>query len=147
MEKLPKRVNEWLNRVFESLGADPETVDEILEEYKLSQFAEKDIKIFVAQSENGLCRSVQELLFSEKEDSDFKRIDLVEGLEETLPLILGSRQRICALVSIKRALEYYYANPHILEIGIAKDDAAIAAADLKRQRKADRLRKQMKVAS
>jgi hypothetical protein len=48
---------------------------------------------------------------------------------------------------MKRSLEYYYANPHILEIGIAKDDAAIAAADIKRQRKADRLRKQMKVAS
>jgi hypothetical protein len=44
-------------------------------------------------------------------------------------------------------MQYYYANPHILEIGIAKDDVAIAAAELKRQRKADRLRKQMKVAS
>ncbi len=147
MERLPKRVNEWLNRVFESLGVDPKNVDEMFEEYPSNESINKEMEIHATQSEKGYCRSIQELLFSEKDDADFEQINLVEEIEGFLSLYTGKRQRIFALVDMREALEYYYANPHILEIGIAKDDAAIAAADIKRQRKADRLRKQMKVAS
>jgi hypothetical protein len=147
MEKLPKRVSEWLNKELELLGVDPAMSDGMLEEHLSNEFINKEITLFMAQPEKGLCRSFQELLFSEKGDSDFKKIDLVEGLAETLPLLSGNQERIAVLIYTKAVMQYYYANPHILEIGIAKDDVAIAAAELKRQRKADRLRKQMKVAS
>jgi hypothetical protein len=147
MERLPKRVNEWLNRVFESLGADPAIIDKMIDEHQPSQCTEETIKNLAAESEKGLCRSLQELLFSERDDSDFKKIDFVKGLEKILSLLSGNEEKIAVLISIKRVLQYYYANPCILEIEVSKDDAAIAAAELKRQRKADRLRKQMKVAN
>jgi hypothetical protein len=147
MERLPKRVHEWLNRKFESLGADPATIDEMFKEHLSNESIDEKIGLLAAKPEKGLYQSVQELLFSEKGDADFEKIDVVEGLDEMLSLCAGNVQRISALISIRGSLEYYYANSHILEIGIAKDDAAIAAAELKRQRKADRRRKQMKVAS
>jgi hypothetical protein len=147
MERLLKRVNEWLNRTFESLGVDPKDVDEMFEEYPSNESSSKEIEIRTTQFNKGFCRSIQDLLSSERDDADFEKIDLVVGMEGFLSLHAGNRQRTFALVHMREALEYYYTNPHILEIGIAKDDAAIAAAELKRQRKADRLRKQMKVAS
>jgi hypothetical protein len=147
MEKLPKRVSEWLDRAFESLGVDPKNVDELFEEYPSDGSSNKEIDIRTMQFNKGFCRSIKELLFSEKDDADFEKIDLVVGMEGFLSLQTGNRQRIFTLVNMREALEYYYANPHILETGIAKNDAAIAAAELKRQRKADRRRKQMKVAS
>jgi hypothetical protein len=143
MERLPKRVNDLLNGKFKFLGIDPVIIDEIFEEHQL---VEKKIEISTVQHKKGLYRSIQELLFSE-EDSDFKKLNLIGELQTLLPPRLGNVERISALVCIRGVLEYFYANPHILEIGVAKDDAAIAAADLKRQRKADRLRKQIKVAS
>jgi hypothetical protein len=136
-----------LNRKFESLGADPAIVDEMFEEHPSSKSIDEKIGLFMMQPKKGLCQSVKEVLFSEKDDADFEEIDLIEGFEEVLTFCGGDVQRMSILVSIRGALEYYYTNPHILEIGIAKEDAVIAAAELKRQRKADRLRKQMKVAS
>jgi hypothetical protein len=147
MERLPKRVNEWLNRTFESLGVDPKDVDEMFEEYPSNESSSKEIEIRTTQFNKGFCRSIQDLLSSERDDADFEKIDLVVGMEGFLSLHAGNRQRIFALVHMREALEHYYANPRILENGVAKDNAVIAAADIKRQRKADRLRKQLNVAS